>query len=95
MDGNNRTENMTPSKEKYGVVNLTESGKNVADNIKSRYEVLKQFLQYVLGVDADIAAKDACQMEHIISSETVKRIDRQLERLYESMQNKDKFKIEY
>lgn len=71
------------TKEKYGVVTLTESGKNVAVNIKRRYEVLKRFLHNVLGVEARIAAEDACRMEHLISSETADRIDRQLEELSE------------
>ncbi len=71
------------TKEKYGVVTLTESGKNVAVNIKRRYEVLKRFLHNVLGVEAGIAAEDACRMEHLISSETADRIDRQLEELSE------------
>lgn len=76
------------AKEKYGFVTLTESGKNAAVNIKSKYEMLKRFLHHVLGVDAEIAAKDACRMEHIISSETADRIDRQLEELSESVQNR-------
>lgn len=71
------------TKEKYGVVTLTVSGKNVAVNIKRRYEVLKRFLHNVLGVEAKIAAEDACRMEHLISSETADRIDRQLEELSE------------
>lgn len=70
-------------KEKYGVVTLTENGKNVAVNIKRRYEVLKQFLHNVLGVEARIAAEDACRMEHLISSETADRITRHLEELSE------------
>lgn len=74
------------AKEKYGIVTLTESGKNVAVNIKSRYEMLKRFLHHVLGVEAEIAAKDACRMEHIISSETADSIDRQLEELSELTQ---------
>lgn len=71
------------TKEKYGVVTLTESGKNVAANIKRRYEVLRRFLHYVLGVEAGIAAEDACHMEHLISSETADCMDRKLEKLSE------------
>lgn len=71
------------SKEKYGVITLTESGKNVAVNIKRRYEVIKRFLHHVLGVKAGIAAEDACRMEHLISSETADGMDRKLEKLFE------------
>lgn len=70
-------------KEKYGVVVLTEDGENVAVNIKRRYEMLKRYLHNVLGVEAGIAAEDACRIEHLISSETLQRIDQQLEELSE------------
>ncbi len=36
------------TKEKYGAVTLTESGKNVAVNIKRRYELLKSFFTMFL-----------------------------------------------
>jgi DtxR family Mn-dependent transcriptional regulator len=71
------------TKEKYGTVTLTENGRNVAANIKRRYELLKRFLHKVLGVEAAIAAEDACQLEHLISPETADQIDRQLEKLSE------------
>lgn len=71
------------TKEKYGTVTLTENGRNVAANIKRRYELLKRFLHKVLGVEAAIAAEDACRMEHLISPETADQIDRQLEKLSE------------
>ena len=69
------------TKERYGVVNLTLSGRNVAANIKRRYEVLVRFLHNILGVEAEVAAEDACHMEHIISSQTADRIDRRLNEL--------------
>ena len=71
------------TKEKYGAVTLTENGRNVAADIKRRYELLKRFLHNVLGVEAAIAAEDACRLEHLISPETADQIDRQLEKLSE------------
>ncbi len=84
------------TKEKYGAVTLTESGRNVAVHIKRRYELLKRLFHNVLGVEADIAAEDACRIEHLISSETADHIDRQLDELsgykckifYKSMESK-------
>lgn len=67
------------AKEKYGAVTLTEIGKKAAENIRIRYELLKKYLQKVLGVEARVAAEDACRIEHLISSETADRIFRQLE----------------
>ncbi len=69
------------AKEKYGTVTLTEAGKKTAGDIKRKYELLKKFLHDVLGVEAAIAAKDACRMEHLISPETTDRMECQLERL--------------
>ncbi|MCG9968666.1 metal-dependent transcriptional regulator [Pelotomaculum terephthalicicum JT] len=71
------------TKEKYGTVTLTENGRNVAANIKRRYDSLKAFLNNVLGVEAATAARDACRIEHLISPETADKIDQQLEKMYE------------
>ena len=71
------------TKEKYGAVSLTENGRKAAVDIKRRYELLKKFLHDILGVEAAIAAEDACRMEHLISPETADQIDRQLEKLSE------------
>jgi DtxR family Mn-dependent transcriptional regulator len=69
------------NKERYGTVTLTENGRNIAANVKRRYELLKRLLNDVLGVEATTAAGDACRIEHLISSETTDKIDRQLEKL--------------
>jgi Mn-dependent DtxR family transcriptional regulator len=71
------------TKEKYSTVTLTENGRNIAANVKRRYELLKRFLNDILGVEAATAAGDACRIEHLISSETTDKIDRQLEKLFE------------
>lgn len=71
------------TKEKYGTVTLTENGRKAAADIKRRYELLKKFLHDILGVEATIAAEDACRMEHLISPETADQIDRQLKKLSE------------
>ena len=71
------------TKEKYGAVSLTENGRKAAVDIKRRYELLKKFLHDILGVEAAIAAEDACRMEHLISPETADQIDRQLKMLSE------------
>lgn len=69
------------TKEKYGTVTLTESGRNAAVNVKRRYDLLKAFLGNVLGVEAATAAGDACRIEHLISSETAEKLNQQIEML--------------
>lgn len=58
----------------YGPVELTEEGKKYANKIMQRHIKLKQFLIKTLGVDPEIAEKDACLMEHAVSSQTMDRL---------------------
>lgn len=67
------------SKEKYGAVTLTEKGRDIALTIKKKYDLLRDFLHHMLGVEADTAARDACRIEHLISTETARQIHHQLE----------------
>lgn len=60
--------------EKYGPVFLTAKGKKMAIKVRQRHLVLKQFLINVLGVSPALAEKDACLMEHAVSSDTVARL---------------------
>ena len=61
------------TQEPYGNIELTEKGRRVAALVLGRHTLLKAFLQK-LGVSEAIAEKDACLMEHILSAETMERI---------------------
>lgn len=52
-----------------GYITLTEEGSSIADKIYERHIIITQLLTQ-LGVSADIAASDACKIEHIISDES-------------------------
>ena len=52
-----------------GMISLTESGMEIADKIYTRHKVLTSILTS-LGIDAKIAAEDACKIEHDLSPET-------------------------
>ncbi len=56
-----------------GFIYLTESGKEIADMIYERHELLSQWLTR-LGVDPKVAAQDACRIEHVISKESFEAI---------------------
>ncbi len=56
-----------------GHITLTESGLKTAEKIMRRHELLTDLL-VSLGVDRQIAAADACKMEHVISDETFEAI---------------------
>ncbi len=55
---------------RYNFVELTLSGIQVAEQILERHSVLKNFLSEVLGIESEIAERDACLMEHVISQVT-------------------------
>ena len=57
---------MDPNK----MIFLTEKGNQKALEIYERHQVITQFLEEVLQVDADTAEEDACHMEHVISDST-------------------------
>lgn len=54
-------------------VYLTDKGYSIARQFYDRYKTLKRFL-IQLGVDEQIAARDACKMEHGISDENLTAI---------------------
>lgn len=53
-----------------GEIKFTEAGRALASDIYDRHRHITQFLEMALGVSPEIAAKDACRIEHIISPET-------------------------
>jgi DtxR family Mn-dependent transcriptional regulator len=60
--------------ERYGHVELTEKGTAAARRVYASHTLLVKFFTDVLGVPADIAERDSCRIEHIISPETLNRI---------------------
>ncbi len=55
-------------------VTLTSSGRSLARRLSERHRFLSLFLHDILGVEAETAARDACMMEHVLSSETMERL---------------------
>lgn len=53
-----------------GQIILTEDGLKKASSVLDRHQTLAKFLTAYLHVPPDIADKDACRIEHIISPET-------------------------
>ncbi|MBQ7801975.1 MAG: metal-dependent transcriptional regulator [Oscillospiraceae bacterium] len=59
-------------------ITLTDSGREVAEKIYSRHTVLTKML-VGLGVPQEVAAEDACRMEHTISDTSFEAIKRHLQ----------------
>lgn len=60
-----------------GYIFLTDEGKAIAEMIYERHKILSKGLEY-LGVPKDIADKDACRMEHVISKESFDAIKKHM-----------------
>ena len=69
--------------EKDGSITLTESGIKVAKKIYERHTVLSQLL-VSLGVRPEVAAEDACKLEHAISDESIAAIKAYMQTLKEN-----------
>ena len=52
-----------------GMISLTDSGMEIASKIYTRHRVLTDIFK-ALGVSDDVAAEDACKIEHNLSVET-------------------------
>lgn len=63
-----------------GHITLTSQGEVVAQDIYQRHSLLNAFLEH-LGVPKEIAAEDACNMEHCISSETYRCLKKFMDEL--------------
>ncbi|MDR1507177.1 MAG: metal-dependent transcriptional regulator [Treponema sp.] len=59
---------------RYQSVTLTKKGAQQAAEIRKKHRFLTDFLTDIVGVDAAIAERDACKMEHFLSPETLKRM---------------------
>ncbi len=65
--------------EKYGYVELTIKGKEIAQNIQKKHKIFQRFLTIVLKINPVTAEKDSCQLEHAISSETYEKLTKFIE----------------
>lgn len=56
-----------------GFITLLPPGEEIAQRIYGRHKLLTRFLM-ALGVSEEVAAADACKMEHDLSDETFEKI---------------------
>jgi DtxR family Mn-dependent transcriptional regulator len=60
--------------EPYGDVTLTEKGRTIAKSVSRRHRLFSEFLHDILGVQKEIADKEACKLEHAIGLGTTERL---------------------
>lgn len=61
----------------YSDLKLTDKGREVAKNVYHRHVTIRNFL-IKLGVDKITAENDCCMIEHVISPETLKAMEKAL-----------------
>lgn len=59
--------------DKDGFITLLDKGREIADKIYERHTLLSTWLVR-MGVSTEVAAEDACRIEHVISAETFERL---------------------
>lgn len=63
-----------------GFIYLTEEGKEIAEMIYERHQLLTEFF-IKIGVSSDTASTDACRIEHVISPESINAIKKHLKKI--------------
>lgn len=58
-----------------GIISLTPEGRRIAEGVYERHILFTQWL-ISLGVDPEVAVEDACRIEHVISEESFRAIQR-------------------
>lgn len=71
---------------------LTERGERVAREVHHRFEVMRRFLEDVLGLDAPSALRDACLLEHDVSAATTERLLDMLKLLRDDLEFREVFR---
>lgn len=62
-----------------GYISMTEEGRAIAEMIYERHTLLTKWLTS-LGVAEDVAAEDACRIEHDLSSESFEALKKHMEK---------------
>ncbi len=63
--------------DKNGYITLTEKGRAIAEKVYERHLLFTEWL-VSMGVPQEIAAEDACRIEHCLSNESFEAIKRHL-----------------
>lgn len=61
--------------EDYGYVELTPEGRTLAEKVIEKHELLKVFIEEILGVGREDAEKEACCMEHCLDDGTKDKLE--------------------
>lgn len=71
---NNLRDNGLVNYETYGTIEITDAGEDLAQKILESYDIVFVFLKDVLGMEAEVAEKEAENMKSSMSDETVNKL---------------------
>lgn len=69
--------------DKSGYIEFTKTGEEEASRIYERHKFITDYFIKVLGVPEEVAEKDACRVEHVISNETFLKIKNHMQNIIE------------
>ena len=72
-----------------GYIQLLPAGEEIAGSIYERHRLLTEMFVY-LGVSREVAAADACKVEHDLSAETFAKIKAYIRRVLDGPDGKEK-----
>jgi len=58
----------------YEAATLSKEGLRVARELAERHEILREFLEQVLGIEPELADSGACQVEHAVHPKVLDRV---------------------
>ena len=59
---------------RYDTISLTNSGKEIAQNIVSKHKILQSFFEKILDLEENEASYNACKIEHVITDNAFRKI---------------------
>jgi DtxR family transcriptional regulator, Mn-dependent transcriptional regulator len=75
--------------EKYGYIELTDRGLEIADRVLKRHNCLIDFFTSILQIDCGNADNEACKVEHALAPQTCAQIHKFLD-FYKNEESMDK-----
>lgn len=71
---NNLKDNGLVNYETYGTIEITDTGEDLAQKILESYDIVLVFLKDVLGMEAELAEKEAENIKSSMSDETINKL---------------------
>ncbi|MGW8256894.1 MAG: metal-dependent transcriptional regulator, partial [Thermoguttaceae bacterium] len=58
----------------YEITTLTPQGREIAEDVVRRHQIIRDFFVQVLAMEGDLADANACRAEHILDAEVLERL---------------------